>query len=218
MAMISSGNQSNRYFHNRTTRRGGPARRRRPPSGESRQPSRVSPRAAILSRIGKRFQETTAMTSTTSMTELKVRDLMTPEVVSVQPEDSVAAAYELMLDHRFRHLVVLDKDGDLVGLLTHRDLLRHSLIERAELPLPRQHTFMQRTRVEEVMTSEVESTEAGQPLATAAQAMFENKYGCLPVVEGSRVVGILTEADFVRFFALAGRQAASWTTAFGRAS
>ena len=162
---------------------------------------------------------TIATTSTTSTAELRVRDLMTPNVVSVRPEDSVAAAYELMLDHRFRHLVVFDKDGDLVGLLTHRDLLRHSLIERAELPLSLQRSVMRRIRVEEVMTSEVETAEAGQPLEEAAQVMFENKYGCLPVVEGSRVVGILTEADFVRFFALAGRLPANWTpSAFGRLS
>lgn len=153
------------------------------------------------------------MTSTTSMTDLKVHDLMTPDVVSVRPEDSVAAAHELMLDHRFRHLVVIDKDGDLVGLLTHRDLLRHSLIERAELPLSLQRSVMRRIRVEEVMTSEVETAEAGQPLEEAAQVMFENKYGCLPVVEGSRVVGILTEADFVRFFALASRLPVSWKLA-----
>jgi len=147
----------------------------------------------------------TAMTASISKTDLRVRDLMTPSVINVHSQDTVATAYELMLDHRFRHLVVLDRDGDLVGLLTHRDLLRHSLIERAELPLSLQHTVMQRILVEEVMTSEVETIEAGQPLEEAAQIMFENKYGCLPVVEGSRVVGILTESDFVRFFALAGR-------------
>jgi CBS domain-containing membrane protein len=151
------------------------------------------------------------MTSTSNKTELRVRDLMTPSVINVHPEDSVATAYELMLDHRFRHLIVIDRDGDLVGLLTHRDLLRHSLIERAELPLSLQHTVMQRILVEEVMTSEVETIEAGQRLEEAAQIMFENKYGCLPVVEGSRVVGILTESDFVRFFALAGRLQAAWT-------
>ena len=145
------------------------------------------------------------MASMTSMSDLRVRDLMTPGVVSVRPEDSVAAAYELMLDNRFRHLVVIDRDGDLVGLLTHRDLLRHSLIERAELPVSLQCTVMRRILVEEVMTSEVETAEAGQLLADAALIMFQNKYGCLPVVEGSRVVGILTESDFVRFFALAGR-------------
>jgi len=142
------------------------------------------------------------MASTATMTDLKVRDLMTPGVVSVRPEDTVATAYQLMLDNRFRHMVVIDRDGDLVGLLTHRDLLRHSLIERAELPLILQRTVMLRIHVEEVMTSEVETAEAGQSLAEAALVMFQNKLGCLPVVEGSRVVGIITEADFVRFFAL----------------
>ena len=153
------------------------------------------------------------MTSTATMTELKVRDLMTPGVVSVRPEDTVATAYQLMLDNRFRHMVVLDRDGDLVGLLTHRDLLRHSLIERAELPPGLQCTVMRRIQVDEVMTSEVETAEAGQPLAEAAMIMLQNKLGCLPVVEGSRVVGILTEGDFVRFFALAGCQPARWAPA-----
>jgi CBS domain-containing membrane protein len=137
------------------------------------------------------------------MNEMRVRDLMTPNVVSVRPDDTVATAYGLMLDHRFRHLVVVDGDGDLVGLLTHRDLLRHSLIERAELPLSLQRSVMRRIRVEEVMTSEVETADPGQWLQEAAQVMFENKLGCLPVAEGPRVVGILTEADFVRHFALA---------------
>jgi CBS domain-containing membrane protein len=131
---------------------------------------------------------------------------MTPNVISVEPEDTIAKAYELMLDNRIRHLVVLDGDGDLVGLLTHRDLLRNSLIERAGLPLSLQNNIIQRIRVEEVMTSEVETAEPAHWLHEAAQIMFENKYGCLPVVEGSRVMGILTEADFVRFFALTGQR------------
>ncbi|HSF43614.1 MAG TPA: CBS domain-containing protein [Thermoanaerobaculia bacterium] len=136
------------------------------------------------------------------MNELRVRDLMTSNVVTVQHDDSVAKAYELMLENRFRHLVVLNEEGDLVGLLTHRDLLRHALIERPELPPGLQHSILKRLQVEEVMTSEVETAEPGQWLHEAAQMMFENKYGCLPVVEDSRVVGILTESDFVRFFAL----------------
>jgi len=144
------------------------------------------------------------------MNDLRVRDFMTPNVVTVRPDDTIAKAYELMLDNRFRHLVVVDRDGDLIGLLTHRDLLRHALIERTGLPLSLQRNVMRRIRVEEVMTSEVETAEPGQWLQEVALVMFENKYGCLPVVEGTRVVGILTEADFVRFFALApGRPALS---------
>ena len=139
------------------------------------------------------------------MNELRVRDLMTPKVITVQPEDSVASAYDLMLDHRIRHLVVIDGDGDLVGLVTHRDLLRHSLIERTGMPLSLQRSVMDRVRIEEAMTTEVETAEPGQSLEEAALVMFENKLGCLPVVEGSRVVGIVTEADFVRVFTLASQ-------------
>jgi len=142
------------------------------------------------------------------MHELRVRDLMTPKVVAVRPADSIAMAHDLMLDHRFRHRVVVDAEGDLVGLLTQRDLLRHSLTERSEMPLNVQRAVLRRLRVEEVMTSEVETVEPGQWLQRAAEVMFENKYGCLPVVQGSRVVGILTEADFVRFFVASAQEAA----------
>lgn len=136
------------------------------------------------------------------MSELRVRDFMTAQVVTVRPDETIAKAYELMLDNRFRHLIVVDGEGDLIGLLTHRDLLRHALIEQTGLPLSLQRNVMSRIRVEEVMTSEVETAEPGQWLHEVAMVMFENKYGCVPVVEGSRVVGIITEADFVRFFAL----------------
>jgi CBS domain-containing membrane protein len=136
------------------------------------------------------------------MNELRVRDFMTQNVVTVRPDDTIAKAYELMLDNRFRHLIVVDGEGGLLGLLTHRDLLRHALIERSDLPLSLQRSVMKRILVEEVMTSEVETAKPGQLLQDAAVVMFENKYGCLPVVEGARVVGIITEADFVRFFAL----------------
>ena len=139
------------------------------------------------------------------MNELRVRDLMTSNVITVQPEDSVARAYDLMLDHGIRHLVVIDGDGDLVGLVSHRDLLRHSLIERAGMPLSLQRNAMKRVRIEDAMTTEVETADAGQLLQEAALVMFENKLGCLPVVEGSRVVGIVTESDFVRVFTLASQ-------------
>jgi CBS domain-containing membrane protein len=145
---------------------------------------------------------------THAMNELRVRDLMTPKVITVRPGDSIATAHDLMLDHRFRHLVVADDEGDLVGVLTQRDLLRHSLTDRLEMPLNVQRAVMRRIRVEDVMTSEVETVGPGERLQQAAEVMFENKYGCLPVMEGPRVVGILTEADFVRFFVEAAQEAA----------
>jgi CBS domain-containing membrane protein len=125
---------------------------------------------------------------------------MTDKVLSVRPGESVDKIYDAMTERSIRHITVIDDDGDLVGVVSHRDLLRHSLIERSDLPLFVQKAILKRTRVEEVMTSEVETAEPDQPVKEAAQVMFENKFGCLPVVEGWRVVGILTEADFVKYF------------------
>ncbi len=134
------------------------------------------------------------------MNELRVRDLMTENVLSVRPGDTVDRIYDAMAERGIRHLTVIDADGDLVGVVSHRDLLRHALIERPDLPLFVQRALLRRTKVEDIMTSEVETAEPDTPLAEAALIMFDNKLGCLPVVEGCRVVGILTESDFVRWF------------------
>jgi CBS domain-containing membrane protein len=134
------------------------------------------------------------------MSPLRVRDLMTEKVLSVHPGESVDKIYDAMTECSIRHIAVIDDEGDLVGVVSHRDLLRHSLIERSDLPLFVQRALLKRTRVEEVMTSEVETADPDQPLKEAAQVMFENNFGCLPVVEGWRVVGILTESDFVKYF------------------
>ena len=134
------------------------------------------------------------------MKNLKVRDLMTEVVLSVHPDDSVEQVYDLMNERGIRHLTVVDADGDLVGIVSHRDLLRHSPIERAEVPVFLLREILRKTLVKDVMTSEVETAAPDLPLSEAAQVMFENKFGCLPVLEDSRLVGILTESDFVRFF------------------
>jgi CBS domain-containing membrane protein len=134
------------------------------------------------------------------MNELCVRDLMTEEVVRVTPEDDVSRVYDLMSEHGIRHLAVIDPDGELVGLVSHRDLLRHSPMQRGSIPSFLLREVLRRTRVEEIMTSEVETAEPDQPLREAADVMFTNKFGCLPVLEEGRLVGILTEADFVRHF------------------
>ena len=135
---------------------------------------------------------------------LKVRDLMTEVVLSVHPDDTVEKVYDLMNERSIRHLTVVDRDGDLLGLVSHRDLLRHSPIERAEIPVFLIREILRRTLVEEVMTSEVETADPELPLGDAAQVMFDNKFGCLPVLENSKLVGILTESDFVRYFCEAG--------------
>ncbi len=129
-----------------------------------------------------------------------VRDLMTPNPYTLAPRDTLAALYDLMDAHRVRHVPIVDADGELVGLLTHTDLAMAALGSLSDLPLSQERDLLQRRRIREVMVTEVETIDPDASLVGAAQTLFENKIGCLPVVEGSRLVGILTESDFVRRF------------------
>jgi CBS domain-containing membrane protein len=127
-----------------------------------------------------------------------VRDLMTEKVHTLRPKDDLAAVYDLMDAHHVRHVPIVDREGDLVGLVTQRDLSRCALGAIEELPLSVERDVLRVRRVREIMTTEPDMVEPDTPLTEAAQLLLENKIGCLPVVEGMHLVGILTEADFVR--------------------
>jgi len=128
----------------------------------------------------------------------EVRDLMTQHVFTLRATDDLEALYDLMDTHHIRHVPVVDRDGDLVGLVTQRDLARSVLGGQDLLPLSVQQEILRRRTVREIMATEVETVEPDEELGTAAGMLLENKIGCLPVVEGEHLVGILTESDFVR--------------------
>ena len=132
--------------------------------------------------------------------QAEVRDLMTDRVFTLQPLDDLEALYDLMDAHHVRHVPVVDRDGDLVGLVTQRDLARSALGTQDVLPLSVQQEILRRRKVREIMATEVETVEPDESLKTAALLLLENKIGCLPVVEGEHLVGILTESDFVRHY------------------
>lgn len=132
---------------------------------------------------------------------MKVRDLMSSQVFASKPDDSVAELRDLMYEHNVRHIPVTDGDGDLVGVVSQRDLLRNSLVEQSDVPGFLEDEILRRLKVDELMTTDPESVDPESDIRRAADLMVENKYGCLPVVEGRRLVGILTESDFVRLMA-----------------
>ncbi len=135
------------------------------------------------------------------MSVLCVRDLMTRDVVAAHPDDSLARLRDKMIDRDVRHMPVTEGEGNLVGLVSQRDLLRNHLIEQADVPDFIEDALLERLLVRDLMTTGVVSVEPDSDIREAAQIMYENKYGCLPVVEGTRLVGILTESDFVRLMA-----------------
>ena len=130
--------------------------------------------------------------------KLKVRDLMTEEVQSLSTEDTAMAAWDLMDAKRIRHVPVVDDFGEVVGLLSERDLLRYALAGASDLPVSAQRDYLRAIRLEEIMTSVPYTVEPESDLAEAGRMMLEFKISCLPVVEGAALVGIITESDFVR--------------------
>ena len=93
--------------------------------------------------------------------------------------------------------VVLGRDGKLAGLVTHRDLLRVQTSSLAELSTSEDKQLKRSVRAGEVMQREVQSISADAPALDAATIMRDQKIGCLPVVDGDALVGIITEADFL---------------------
>jgi len=127
-----------------------------------------------------------------------VKDLMVTELVTLGENDTLADAQRCMERGRIRHLPVVS-DGKLVGLITHRDLLAASFSIFAEVKWSEQRRIFSTILVKELMHRNVATVGPDVPVAEAARILYENKYGCLPVVDGDGfLLGLITEADFLR--------------------
>ena len=140
------------------------------------------------------------------MEQLSVRDVMTAEVTTLKRNEKLTLADDLMQLGRIRHLPVLDDDGEqLVGIVSQRDLFRGALAKALGYGQSAQRKLLDTFSVKEVMITDVITTTPDTPLIEAARVLMEHKIGCLPVVENGRLVGILTEGDFVAMVGRKGR-------------
>jgi CBS domain-containing membrane protein len=131
-----------------------------------------------------------------------VRDLMSGNVVTLTRGQSVTFARELMQLKCLRHLPVVDEQGLLVGLVTHRDLLAAAISSLAPLSAAEREELQFRVPVARAMREQVWTIDPEAPADAAARLMLDHRIGCLPVTEGRRLVGILTEADLVEAAAI----------------
>jgi len=129
---------------------------------------------------------------------MKVRDIMSTEVITLIEDETLAHAKSCMDRGRIRHLPVL-RDRKLVGLVTHRDLLAASFSIFAEVEPAEQRRVFVTVPVAEVMHRDVIAVGPETTVADAARTLLDNKWGCLPVVDDKGdLLGIVTEADFLR--------------------
>jgi len=125
-----------------------------------------------------------------------VLDVMTKEVVSVSPTTVLLDAALLLRASALRHLPVVE-DGRLVGILTERDVQRCAPSRLIPITEESYNAVFADTNVGRVMTREPKTVSSQTPLLEAIRLMQQAKYGCLPVVDGGALVGILTRGDLI---------------------
>ena len=128
-----------------------------------------------------------------------VRQLMTGAPISVSPETPVFDARQLMLKERIRHLLVMD-GHELLGIVTDRDIRLNLPSQATSLSVWEVNYLLAQLTVGQVMSRTVITVEPDREAHVAARILLEHKIGALPVVDDSRVVGILTETDILRAF------------------
>jgi len=130
------------------------------------------------------------------LTALQVADYMTPNPLTVEPEEPLMRAVEIIRLRGVRRLPVT-VGGILVGLVTDGDLKRAepSMLTDSEEDFNR---VMEQTPISRIMIQNPFTTTADTLLVDAAEVLLNTKYGALPVVAGSHVVGIITVNDFMR--------------------
>jgi acetoin utilization protein AcuB len=131
---------------------------------------------------------------------VRVRDLMTRPASTITWDATVGAAWKLMKTRKLRHLPVLDGQGQLVGIVTDRDLREVILEPSIQEQLGNLAQAVNILTAREVMTWGVVTTRPDADIREAARIMRDQRIGALPVVEGGKVVGMLTATDVVRAF------------------
>lgn len=133
---------------------------------------------------------------------MQVTELMTADPVTVDPDESIATAVEIMQNMNIRHLPVVDETGDLVGMLSDRDvraLLLPYFQGDDEVEKVRSRAS---DRIAEIMSSAPLSVDVECDISQVAELMIEHRIGSLPVVDADgALVGIVSYVDLLRYYA-----------------
>ena len=134
------------------------------------------------------------------MGQTRVRDLMQEKIVTIGASDRLSTVEDIMTLGRVRHMPVV-QGGKLVGVVSERDLLRASLSNLTGFDSSERRAFLNGVEIARVMSAPPVVIEADAPIEHAALVMAERRIGCLPVMDGQTLVGLLTETDLLRYFA-----------------
>jgi CBS domain-containing protein len=125
---------------------------------------------------------------------ITVDEIMSIELRTLSEENTLADAQKIMSDARIHHIPITNGNNSLKGLVSHRDVLAATESQLSDATLAQNASDVP---VSEFMTRDVATVDPRANLRQAAVYLQKHKYGCLPVVEGGALVGIVTDSDFV---------------------
>jgi CBS domain-containing protein len=131
---------------------------------------------------------------------MTVRDIMARDPTTLGRNDTLDLAEDIMNLGRIRHMPVVD-DGNVVGIVSQRDLFRSALVTALGFGRKTERNLIKTIKIKEIMTEHVITISPDVSVKEAARVMIDKKIGCLPVVNGEKLVGLLTETDILRYFA-----------------
>ena len=129
-----------------------------------------------------------------------VHERMSKNPYTIQADTPVEEALKRMREAHIRRFPVLDKSGQLVGIVAEKDLLYASPSPATSLSIYEMHYLLSKLTVGQVMVKNVITVAEDTPVEDAARIMTDHKIGSLPVVRDGQLVGIITETDLFKLF------------------
>ncbi len=129
-----------------------------------------------------------------------VSERMTRPVITAHPDLTIQDALALMRQEHIRRLPVVNSRGQLIGMVSDRDLLHASPSDATSLSVWELNYLLSKITIDQIMTKEVISVSGDTPVEEAARIMADNKIGGLPVLKNGELVGIITETDLFKIF------------------
>ena len=129
-----------------------------------------------------------------------VSNIMTRNPVFIHPELPLAEARSLMDKERIGHLPVLNKNNELIGLITKVDLIKAGPSSATSLDMYEISYLLSKLKVDNVMEKDIVTVQENEVIEEAARIMADRGIGCLPVMKDSFLVGMITDTDIFHFF------------------
>jgi CBS domain-containing protein len=128
---------------------------------------------------------------------ITVNEIMSTDLQTLHESDTVHDARKLMTERHIRHIPILDQDGILKGLVTQRDILAATLSKIEDASNEERLSFELSVPLKEIMTQNISVIDRHANIRKAALRLQSHKHGCLPVVADGKLIGIVTDTDFI---------------------